>query len=65
MCSSHCSRMGLASLAMLRDVIKDSRSNCPCSFSPVDALLSSSAKLLSSVKLLLTGELLVRVQQWR
>ncbi len=45
--SSHCSRKDLTTF---REVTSDSKSNCPRSFIPVDAFLSSSAKVFNSIK---------------
>ncbi len=61
--SSHCSRKDLVNLTKFREVTSDSMSNCPRSFIPVDAFVSSSAKVFNSVKVFFTGIVLVRVQQ--
>ena len=62
-CNSHCSLRDLVSRSTLREVIKDSMSNCPRSFSPVEALVNSSANVFSSTKEFRTVVVLVRVQQ--
>ena len=63
MSNSHCSLSDFGSRTMVSDVTRDSMSNWPRSFMPVEALVISSANVFISEKVFFTVVVLVNVPQ--